>query len=80
MDRCVSELSGLETLSEFRMYPKKSSLGTIPGGGGIIKLFNGGTGKILSGGIYIFVINEFRIWGRVLKLGGGIFDPSGGEY
>ena len=52
MDRCVSELSGLETLSEFRMYPKKSSLGTIPGGG-IIKLFNGGTGKILSGGIYI---------------------------
>jgi hypothetical protein len=61
------------------MYPKKSSLGTIPGGG-IIKLFNGGTGKILSGGVYIFVINEFRIGGRVIKLGGGIFDPSGGEY
>ena len=79
MDRCVSELSGLETLSEFRMYPKNSSLGVIPGGG-IIKLFNGGTGKILSGGIYIFVINEFRAGGRVVKLGGGIFDPSGGEY
>ena len=79
MNRCVSEFRDLETLSEFRMYPRNSTLETIPGGG-IIKLFNGGTGKILSGGIYMFVIYEFRIGGRVIKLGGGIFDPSGGEY
>ena len=61
------------------MYPKKSSRGTIPGGG-IIKLFSGGTGEILIGGIYMFVINEFRIGGRVIKLGGGIFELSGEEY
>lgn len=34
----------------------------------------------MIGGIYMFVINEFRIGGRVIKLGGGIFELSGEEY